>query len=251
MRKIVFMLLAVGIFASCTKKSEANESGKDSAATVEVASQDAGAEAKALPSFASPDLALYNLRGSVKSISGSFCESDKNGKEIPESFLGYSITFDKDGVLQLDDERYYNIKTSQSERDAKGYLTKIHHEPDESYGGEVTYEFVYKDDRLVSSSDEWLGEISGGSDATYTYDGKGNLIKTVREGGSDGIKFTYTTTFTIKEKDDKGNWTKRHVSYEEVEIEDEYDEKTGDVKEGKPSKNLHYRMESRKIQYFE
>lgn len=238
MKKFMFMLLAASTLASCSKKSEANESGKDSA-KVEAATT----EAKAEVSFASPDLALYNLNGLVKSVSGSYCNSDKDGKETEGQFMEYSIAFDKDGVLQTDDVRNYNIKTSQSERDAEGRLTKIHHEPDEDFGADTSYEFGYKEGRLVSSLNEWMGEISGGSSATYTYDEEGNVVKVVTKGDSDGISFTYTYTYTIKEKDAKGNWTKRLVYYEE-------EESSGDAGE-KLSVSQYYRMETRKIQYFE
>ncbi len=242
MKKFMFMLVVVGTFASCSKKSDANESGKDSAqveATV--------TESKVQASFASPDLALYNLNGLVKSVNGSYCIADKDGKEEEGQFMDYSVTFDKDGVLQTDDVRNYNIKTSQSERDAEGRLTKIHHEPDEEFGGETTYEFSYKDGRLASFLNSWMGEIGGGSTATYTYDEEGNLIKVVSEGGSDGISFTYTSTYTIKEKDAKGNWTKRLIYYDEEEIQEESDDAVG----VKPTISQYYRMETRKIEYFE
>ena len=237
------LLTAVSL-ASCTGKTECKGSSEDSVSTETVLAESATEASK----FASADLATYNLYGRVMSVEGTFQnpdDADDNG------FLNYTISFDKDGKLLIDNQRNYNSKTSKEERDAQGRLIMIHHDPDEEFGAETTYTFGYENGRLSVERNEWMGELFGTSESTYFYDAEGHGVKTVCKGNSDEIEFTYTSTYAIKEKDEKGNWTKRIIHNVDVEKAPEMDEQTGEIVEGKPATIQYDRIEVRKIKYYE
>ena len=241
------LLIAVSL-ASCSGKTEDKGSSEDSVSTDPAEQAVMVESATEVSSFASTDLATYNLRGKVMSVEGTFQnpdDADENG------FLNYTISFDKDGKLLIDNQRNFNSKTSKEERDAQGRLIMIHHEPDEEFGAETTYTFGYENGRLSVEGNEWMGELFGTSESTYFYDVEGNEVKTVCKGNSDEIEFTYTSTFAIKEKDEKGNWTKRIIHNVDVEKAPDMDEQTGEIVEGKPATTKYDRIEVRKIKYYE
>ena len=139
------------------------------------------------------ELGMFDLRGPVKEckvVSGEETKVygfDTNGMWTTED--GQSIT-----------EMYGNAL----HRDSKGRITMI---------GDVeeNRKYQYNANGFVTKFEQQY--MSGGYTVKYTYNSKGECIKTAEKGSDMGESFTSTSKYTILARDEQGNWTKRKSNH--------------------------------------
>ena len=165
-------------------------------ATTPITSQEEAVEAE--PNAAKPaepgrgELGIFDLRGAVKSCKWKTESGTK------------TYTFDECGFwLTEDGKNLKQVYAGGIERDKSGRITVG--APDEFYN--ITY--TYNDRGLVTKT------FCDGITNTYTYDEDGYVAKehvdiAPEMGDDEGVSAKqYTLIYTILEKDEIGNWTKR------------------------------------------
>ena len=165
-------------------------------ATTPITSQEEAVEAE--PDAAKPaepgrgELGIFDLRGAVKSCKWKTESGTK------------TYTFDENGFwLTEDGKNLKQLYAGGIERDKSGRITVG--APDEFYN--ITY--TYNDRGLVTKT------FCDGITNTYTYDEDGYVAKehvdiAPEMGDDEGVSAKqYTLIYTILEKDEIGNWTKR------------------------------------------
>ena len=143
-----------------------------------------------------PDLALFELKGPVKSVNkGYIINGTENG-----------ASFDRDGnISHLN--KSYNGYTYKFKRGQNGLIYKLtSYDPD---ADEQAYSKITYDNKNRPIKNEYYASYTGGS---YSFSYTGDKISLVKFfGGSDyDIKSNYTYTYINFDK--YGNWTKRKVS---------------------------------------
>ena len=197
MREIVVMMSAF-VLVACVNKNAKTETSENEDQT----------ETMAQKTYASPDRAMYRLKGEVSSAAITYYSCDEQGNYNEDDCYTHSVTFATDGTLQADEDIYYDASTCSVKRDTEGRIGSMNVTAGYEGGMEYTYDFIYNGELLTGETVEFYGEFSGNFKTEYTYDESGNLIKVVSSGISDSIVFTNTETFTIQETDENGNWTK-------------------------------------------
>ena len=179
-----------------------------------------------------PDLALFELHGPVKSVSNSASN-------------GYYVTFSESGEAQGIKiiSQFYSIK-----RDSEGRIIKISHKSN-VYGGCYqidTYSYVYgKDGFPVKEKYDCLecgdgfSEPMNSTTTKIQYDENYNVVKRTAEGGGPEGVYWKTQSYTIIDVDEFGNWIKRKCKHQYSYAEEpDYNHSTTTI-------------ETRKITYYE
>ena len=154
------------------------------------------------------------------------------------------VTFDRTGKSITGNAEFF---TSDPIDDGGTYYTNIFYGSDPVYGGDYNLASIYgctytydasgrlvgvggidcgesydydQHDRLVKKAGG--GEGGYGYENVFSYDKDGNVVKeeskeTEFDEGSDEVVSSSTLTYTILEKDNRGNWTKRRSSMGEVD----------------------------------
>ena len=247
MRKIVYFLATLGLTmtVSCGNSEKAGQSEKsvedslraDSIKKVEMAieaqrqdsirrdsiAKDSIRQDSLLRYRETPDMAIFNLHGPVKSV------THNNG------FYVGKASFSEDGKLLNGG----NCKVIR--RDEIGRIVELEIS-DNGWGSVFT--FVYdKDGRPKSMSGQSIGSATVGSiDGTFVYDEKGFEESYNAEGQIRWYITKKTTNYKYKKVDNYGNWTSRTAIDREVSID------TGTNEQSEYTETTN---ETRKITYYE
>lgn len=242
MRKIVYFLATLGLImtVSCGSSNDSAQGEQDvqdslrqdSIKKVEAFNDSLRRDSIAKDSIrqdsmwrycVTPDLAIFNLHGPVKSV------THNNG------FYVGKASFSEDGKLLNGG----NCKVIR--RDEIGRIVEL--EISENGWGSV-FTFVYdKDGRPKSMSGQSIGSATVGSiDGTFVYDEKGFEESYNAEGQIRWYITKKTTNYKYKKVDNYGNWTSRTAIDREVSID------TGTNEQSEYTETTN---ETRKITYYE
>ena len=246
MRKLAFLLVAVcaTIVMSCGNSAQREQEIRDSLRADSIMKDSIRREQIKLDSIrqdsmwrfrVTPDLALFNLHGPVKSVRYKKALSPVARSES-NSFM--SLLYEENGQLKNVKDEYdnYSIK-----RDGNGYVVSMAINSlwiitSYSYNEQGYPNRKYSQ----SNSDESFEEK-----ITYEYDLNWNVVKESLKGESYGAVYNSTTTNKIEEVDEYGNWIKRTriITYRsESPYDDGYDPIT------KGTKTM---VETRTITYYD
>lgn len=153
--------------------------------------------------FTTPDLALFELHGHVKSVSGyQPLASDVFGEYNYENPL-FSFDYDGNTKKRQRDDYFLGFKADSKGRITSGVFAES--------GGYPTLELKWNDNDKLTSCSSSYGSNNG--IAKYTYDKNGDLIKAhFEEHANQGYEHIEDVTYKILERDKFGNWTKRQMS---------------------------------------
>lgn len=163
-----------------------------------------------------PDLVYWNLQGPVKTCDE--VEFDMQGTMVK---LGEYDPFAIDAPYREVDEEGYMEEYAQWQRNAEGQISNIN-----AVEGYTVY--IWKDDRVVRYEGFQEGTMYA---ADFEYDEKGNTMKIteymantldVEDGGE--LKPWATTEYEYLEFDTHGNWIRRHVMRNYVDMEDLFED---------------------------
>ena len=186
------------------------------------------------------DLRLFELTGNVKNGKDLFAiDVNEDGTNSDEwtQFPGGEYTFDENGTLIS-----YSDNGTQATitRDEAGRIISMKvacENADGSWndgGFEVSYSW---DENGKLTGDEYHNCVGGHMVRTYIYDNNGQIVGSNGKGMAEGETYTVERKYRVLESDEKGNWTKRHVTTTET-----YEGIEPDVT---------YELETREITYFE
>lgn len=203
--------------------------------------------------YLTQDLRMWGLFGPVKSfkttvsrIGGPSRWSEEtlknyNGEENLYDLLSKSVQFDAHGhfINTIDGKEYgYTIdeialKDGDRILMAKSYVGEM----DDDY---VTKQWRYYPNGMVKQS-KFIG-YEEGEECHYFYNEAGDLSRMEEKGGAEGYMWKIITVYTIKERDEYGNWTKRIAEVNQYE----YD---WDIKDYKLRAVIH-EMYKRTLRYY-
>ena len=156
-------------------------------------------------SYLSEDLRLRDLYGNVESVTMNYWTDyfDENGVNVTPNML----------IERDSKNRIIRYAFNNGENDGDMYL-------------EERFEYDEKGNVSKYEKDMYEGGISG----KCFYDKEGHLEKMYADGYAEGDNWVSETKYTILEKDEHGNWTKRNVHNmfeynNEVEESDEVEER--------------------------
>ena len=146
-----------------------------------------------------PDLALFNLHGPVKSV-----------KNQPMGIYGdlYNVNFSESGEVKSISSSGSKVSFS---RGANGYISKV--TSAYTLNNYTSYSFKYDGvGRPITTSYKNVDyDISNSFNATLSYDKDGHLIRESGRGGDVEGDYKRDNKNTILKVDEFGNWTKRKV----------------------------------------
>ena len=153
-----------------------------------------------------PDLAIYELHGPVKSVTyHNFDGNYVTSMDDPGVLFSYyngskTYYYREDGTLK-------GVTNYKINRDANGRIKSVKsNERLEFDDYTISYDKQNRPIKIQNSGMEW------GYTITYKYDKYGNVISDRNDGGMESFSWDYNSAFTYKEFDDFGNWTKRNRS---------------------------------------
>jgi len=163
--------------------------------------------------FTSPDLAMFNLKGHVKSVMTKRDNYDGGQSIMLMLFNDKNISFDYDGnCTSLASE--LGSATTPSISRSGDYITDI--DFNYSYDSEDDYSFTWSGNRITNAKN--IFNNGSYSDSYTAYDGNDPAsISQTYTWTSDydsysSNKHTITFTITYSDRDEYGNWTKAQVS---------------------------------------
>ncbi len=192
--------------------------------------------------FASPDLALFDLHGQVKTCaySSNSCDKDGNVKgnyDLEER----NYVFDNDGFIDVKSkELSWRMNDPKLERNDSKQIKKASWYVSD-FGCDVYEEYTYNKLGLVATADKT--GIENVESIKYEYDAD-KLVKTVSESAGEGSVFRTVRTYKIMDEDSKGNWTRRFIK-EEMEMGNDDGSGKYELLE------TNYLLEERNIVYYE
>ena len=172
-----------------------------------------------------PDLALFNLHGPVKSVTFN--------KGIYADFVK-TMTFSKDGKLQ-------SVARHNITRNGKGIVKRLSKPSD---FGSIPDALDFTCDKQNRPVSVFVGGHEYGYTNRYTYDAKGFIASESCKGAAESLEFNDVTRYKYLNVDKYGNWTSRKATEVETTI-DLCDEESG------PMRKTTTRTETRTITYYE
>lgn len=149
-----------------------------------------------------PDLALFELHGPVKSVT----YKDRYLFHKNEG-ITLQLSYNEDGKLK-------GINGSTFNRDGNGriksIMSKMIGEEDYFY---ITYDKNNRPIKVRNEGMEWY------YDQTYKYNASGFVSSLQNKGGEEAFEWTDNTTYSYKNTDEFGNWTSRNFVTKIVESE--------------------------------
>lgn len=242
MRKIFIPMIALALFA-CGNKTDKNTAVNDSAKNVQTTEQEGEEELEGNLNYMGYDAMTFEVFGHVKTLKHEVYEQDIDAKgNIPagtDARLIKRLAFDNEGNLDTKniDWRLDNPKFTRNE---DGQIIKVEwYMPD--YDTNISDEFEYERGMIKKNTSTG---IESATELVYTYDNETNLVSSVENASSEGTIFQINATYTILEKDNFNNWTRRLVKYEEKSGPDDGSGKFTDS-------FTYYNVEVRTITYWE
>ena len=233
MKQYLIIALSALVLASCNKKPQKQEQTSETAKT-ETTIQEV--EYKA-PEFLSPDLAMQDLAGHVKSMEYTVSECDEKGQVLPSEGMSLFFFFNEKGSIT---KGYVSTKEEKGPKFIRNEQGQIKQTERMIAELNFTYinSFTYNPDGTVASEKVNGYEVS--SQTTYTYD-NGVLVSSIGEETGEGMTYKTRNTFKVLEVDSHGSWTKRMCTSDVTYTE-----------QGNPNeeKQTTYAIEERKIEYY-
>lgn len=192
--------------------------------------------------FMSPDTKLNDLHGLVNKCSYRRAECDENGKPNIDYYWYTEVkVFDRDGFLDLKaKELDWRLNDPKVERNDQQQITKVKWYVSD-FGCDIFEAYAYDSHGMLASTHS--GGIENDEHITYKYKGD-TLVSSESKGAAEGSAYRTTTTYTILETDDNGNWTRR--------ISKQLYESGPDDGSGKYDESItSYNIEERTITYYE
>ena len=158
--------------------------------------------------YLSPDLMMDELQGRVKMCTLKQASCNQDG-EVDKTAYWMETTkvYGQDGFLALQDKAMnWRLSDPKIERNDKQQVTKVSWYISD-YNTDVQEVYTYYDNGMVKSCKS-LG-IENEDETQYFYDADRMLQKTLSHGAGEGTIFRTTTTYTILDTDEQGNWTRR------------------------------------------
>ena len=185
--------------------------------------------------FKSIDLEIFELHGRVKSVSGS-------------SPLAYIFDYTNPNIHYFDEDG--NCKKDKFVQgfkyDTNGYYTEVIYNDDS--GGYPRANFKWKDGKLIEYYD---GYGNHNTTVEYKYDNNGDLIQSRQKDiANSDYNSDEISIYTILERDEWGNWTKRKIVSNKVESWSELNDDADGGWETKENKEKTSNIETRKIVYY-
>jgi len=237
MKHYIYIALAALALISCNKKKTTPKAEETPIPAVETT-----VDYKA-PEYLSPDLAMQELGGQVRSMVFTALECDAQGN-LPEGVgfdpeQGIYFEYDTNGKFTKGYAFSGDDKGPKMIRDEKGRVVQLERMIAEM---NFTYinKFTYNDDGTLASDEVDGLEHKGKTVNTYT---DGVLTSAVATGAGEGMTYTTKSTFKVIAVDAHGNWTKRLSTNV---TEQGPDDGSGKVTETDTS----YGLEMRQITYY-
>ena len=234
MKKLIYLLAVLGLAMtmSCGNSAKREQEIRDSLRADSIkkdsiirAKIDSIREDSMWRNRESPDLALFNLHGPVKSVTFN--------KGIYADFVKTMI-FSKDGKLQS--VARHNIK-----RNGAGIVTQLSKPSD---FGSIPDALDFTCDKQNRPVSVFVGGHEYGYTNRYTYDENGFIASESCKGAAESLEFHDVTRYKYLNIDNYGNWTSRKATEVETII-DLCDEESG------PERKTTTRTETRIITYYE
>jgi len=242
MKKIsIIISAAVLLMSSCGALNSNNTNDSIPGDSLDVAEMDA-AELEPASPYYSADLQTHGIMGKVTSAVTKIYAATANGKQ--EGFLyDTKLMFNEAGEWTGNEMAKFD--KSKIKRNESGRITSVEFSAGEDNNMTYVYGFSYEGERTKTYGYDAEGEFSSGCNYTLSYNNEGDIVKEKGDGDSEGTNFDITIEYTIKERDDCGNWTKRFVK--KVTKESYYDAEPGTPADV----STEYTMEVRKLTYAE
>ena len=209
-KTIICIAMAASIMACGNKASNTEPTQNDSttvvADTTAVTTDDTTDES----TFKSPDYALLCLFDKVKSIQENiYLDDDK------EPYHQFTYTFDANGQITkgIIFENYLGEDKVKLERNADGTIkTVLWYISD--FDSWFSTNIKYNDNGQAVAIDRET--VDGGKLFKVTYDKDGNIATMEETWEGEGEVENYLNTYTIKQKDNHGNWTEMTYSHKDI-----------------------------------
>ena len=220
MRKIVYFLATLGLtmIVSCGGNSAQREQEvqdsllQDSIKKVEALNDSLRRDSIVKDSIrqdsmwryrVTPDLAMFNLHGPVKSVKGPELQFKENPGNV-------KVNFSKAGKITSIEspiKEKYSIKRGSDGKVDKitttaGFMPNIY---------KYTYDGNGRLKKINSKEDYSQGESIDEATTTIFYNEKGEIVKEKVVGGDVECGYSEDRTYTILNVDEYGNWTKRNA----------------------------------------
>lgn len=245
-----FMCMAAAsiCMVSCGNKKVENETANATDSTA-VTQQEEVQEEEVKSVLETPDLAIFNLKGNVKTVkvTGVYNDNKRTLMEINYDEQGrltrldeYKIAYDK-----VESGKVTNKKGNKVKRDKNGRITAI--DCADGCSGEQGYHFEYGKNKMSYTID--YGECSGMYTEEIITGQDGMETSATCTVNDEYMSWTLNQNYTDTKLDRYGNWIERKVKWES--IEEEYNE----TEEGEQNNNVNKTngsfTQTRKIEYYE
>lgn len=207
MNKTLLIAVTALALASCTdKKNPASKTEQGEQPAQEATVTLNGIDFKA-PEYLSPDLAMQDLGGRVKTMDYTAYECNPEGYRYEDAeTISYNFGFNEQGMLTKGFAMSETDKGVKVTRDKDGHITQTERTLAGATGIIYTHQYTYNDRGNIATEVEEAKESSTKTTNIYT---DGVLTSSKVEAVAEGKKYSTTNTLTILEADAHGNWTKR------------------------------------------
>lgn len=189
MKRIAIACMAASLLTACGQSADNATEQNVKQTTTDTLQMD---------KFESADGRFLDVRGKVAKLVVKSTDCDTLGNPTVEDWSVKIYTFDKHGIASRM-EKYSDEKIT---RDLKGRITKVERLID---GYKTRVEYTYNKQNMVKSATTQTEDWNGTK--IYHYNELQELVSSIEE--SEDSK--EVETFTILDRDDHGNWTKRLV----------------------------------------
>ena len=139
---------------------------------------------------------------------------DYNGEENLYESFSESVQFDAQGHFLNTIDGYFTLKEIAKKDGDKIIEVKRY---DGDMDGCISKQWSYYPNGMVKQS-EFIG-YEYGEECHYFYNEAGELSRMEEKGGAEGYMWKIITVYTIKERDEYGNWTKRIAEVNQYEYD--------------------------------
>lgn len=175
--------------------------------------------------FTSPDAQIYDLRGNIKkaTITTYLCNKEWQPGETESTT---TIEFNEEGQIKaIEGDGEFKYKYEHQIRNKKGQLVEEYsikpREEDPGLTVKIFTKYEYDQAGTLTRIRREGGDY--GMSTTYTHNKKTDIVGITDITSQEGYKIEDKYTIVIKERDAKGNWTKRLLFVERTSKPDDPD----------------------------
>lgn len=160
------------------------------------------------PEYLSPDLAMQELGGRVKSMEYTAYECDNNGQMLPEAVRdwAYIFQYDQNGKYTKAYAMSPTDKGAQVTRDEKGFAVETTRMIANAEATNYVHKYTFTQVGNIATQEDSGDGYSGKTQYSYTDD---VLKSSVVDEKGDNMVYHSENTFAVIAVDAHGNWTKR------------------------------------------